>query len=1110
MTDIRKWLEQHGLERYADSFENNDIELDILPSLGEEDLRELGVSVGHRKRIFALASQPATPAAVNATQFAPQGQRRQLTILFVDLVGSTSLSVRYDPEDMQDIIRSFQAECGRVIRSYGGTVARYMGDGIMVYFSFPVATEFDAEYGIRAGLDMITAIRALAEQRNQPLQIRVGISTGDVVVGQLIGEGISQELAVTGETPNLAARFLGLATPNTLVVGTKTRQLVGNLFDFTDLGEHQLKGFDESKHAWQVTGEKQIESRYLATRSGREAAVVGRGEELQQLQESWQCVLDGKGQLVSIDGEAGIGKSHLVESLRETLTHTAYATLVCSCAPHYQSSPFSPIIRMVRLLAGITNTDSAKQQADRVNHFIDQQQLTDQDSQFILFSMLGLQEHISKPHSTLSPPQLREATLSFLVGALEKQAQLMPLLLICEDLHWIDPSSSEVIDRLAARVSAHPILLMLTHRPEFDRTSAIIEATSTHFTLDKMPQTAIRQLIKNVANNKSFPEALITRIIDKTDGVPLFVEELTRNLMESEYLAERKDRFELKVPVPEITIPNTLQDSLMARLDRAAAAKETAQVAAVIGRNFLYEVLEEVIDVGRAALQQSLSVLTESQLVSSSGVAPNTTYKFKHALVQDAAYASLLRPRRRELHAKTAAALEATNDNTTARLEQLAYHYTQAEQTDLAVSYWHQAGIQSLQQFSLPEAFDSLTRAIELNDSLAKTQEQEEKELELRVHLGVVLIASRGYAAPELFENYTRAMQLCEQLGDPPLHFAVIYGLWVFHLACSDRQKTQRYAAECLDYATRSGNDTHQLGAEFANGITLFYDGNLASAQDHFSRLLDSYKEERHNELIGIFSDDLGLFTHAQIQWLHTLRGNLSGAQQHFEAGSEMAKHLLDPMSSTRASVFAMLSHHDIDDVENTRRLAEISIQGGTESGFPFWSALGYCGRGWAEAKAGNGEAGIEEIRSGLAFFDAIAQKLPLTYWMSYLVEALMSAEQFDEASKLLKQSIAMSEENTDSFYAAELHRLHGELIWLRNGAVKDVEMHFQTAIDLARKKAIKLHEIRAGRRLGQYWLATGQEKSAKTLLSEQRSRWTDSTLITDIQIIDKVLAELA
>ena len=789
--DIAAWLRGLGLERYEAAFRDNEINWAVLPKLTADDLKDIGVTaVGHRRMLLEAIAQlsatdaspdpipPTAPSGASPLPHPPHAgdgraadtaERRQLTVMFCDLVGSTPLAARYDPEDLRELIGAYHRCVADAVARFAGFVAKYMGDGVLVYFGYPQAHEDDAERAVRAGLAVVDAVGRLATLES--LNVRLGIASGLVVVGDLIGVGAAQERSVVGDTPNLAARLQALAQPGTLVIAESTRRQIGGLFDLADLGPQALAGFAEPQPAWRVIGESGVLSRFEALRSG-ETPLVGRGEEVELLIRRWQQAKSGEGRVVLISGEPGIGKSRLTAALSEHIGTEAHTRLRYFCSPHDQDSALHPFIAQLERAAGFARDDTVEAKLGKLRALL-APGTRDDDDIALLSELLSLPS--SAADLNLSPQRKREKLFEALLSQLEAETRRRPVLMVFEDAHWIDPTSHELLDLAVDRVRHLPVLLAITFRPEFQPPWAG-RAHVTSLALNRLGERDGGALVQNLASNAGLTPDIVAEIVERTDGVPLFVEELTKAVLESAAHGERVAAVLATTSQTALSVPATLHASLMARLDRLGpTAKEIAQIGAVLGREFAYELIEPVAQRPAKELQAALDQLGDAGLLFCRGIAPHASYLFKHALVLDAAYSTLLRGRRQELHARVAAALEGHFADLVERQpELLAHHLTSAGDTERAVDQWLKAGRHAAARFTYREAIAHFERGLGLLQSLEESLVRDGREIELQLALGLCLFTAKGALAAK--PAHTRALELAESSGEPQQRFEALYG----------------------------------------------------------------------------------------------------------------------------------------------------------------------------------------------------------------------------------------------------------------------------------------------------------------------------------------------
>jgi len=768
--DVTKLLAELGLNRYAEVFAANDVDLDVLRDLDEGDLERLGLSLGHRKKLMrAVAELPAMPVAapVAATEIPGAGkpaaaaaERRQLSVVFCDLVGSTELSRRLDPEDMRDVLRSYQNAVGREVTRFNGHIAKFMGDGILAYFGWPAAYEDQAERAVRAAISVVSAVRHLTLPQAAELDVRLGIASGQVVVGDLLGEGIAQEAAVTGDAPNLAARLQEIATPGKIVICDMTRRLVGRAFTLTDLGSRQLKGFADATPVWRVVGEREFDSRFDVTQGRLEAlSMVGRTHELGLLLDRWERAKAGEGQVVLISGEAGIGKSRLLQAFRERIADDSQFRLRYQGVPYYTNSALYPIIARLERAARFLPEDSAEAKLEKLRRFLRIAEGTPDEHLPIFASMLSLSLSERTNSEELTPEQRKERTLMALVDQLLALARIRPVLFVYEDAHWMDPTTRELIERIINRIAAVPVLMLITHRPEWSQDWTSRYDHASPMGLSRLSSGQIAEMVRTVAAKALDPE-LIKHIAVRTDGVPLFIEELTRSFLETVG----------DMPSLQHDIPDTLLGLLQARLDRLDPdVREIAQIGAVVGREFRLDLLERVVDDPRN-LGRAMSQLASSQLILPSGSAAQSSYVFRHALIQEAAYNSLLLRRRREYHRRIAEAIEAHAVGAADFSDELiAQHFAASDLPAKAIPYRRRAGQRALQRFANLEAIEHLNQGLEALAALPEGPERLAQQLEFSLDLGNAQL--KAVRLSDAMQTYIKAARLA-RLAKSSVHLA--------------------------------------------------------------------------------------------------------------------------------------------------------------------------------------------------------------------------------------------------------------------------------------------------------------------------------------------------
>jgi class 3 adenylate cyclase len=897
--DVVVWLRGLGLGKYEAAFRENEIDEAVLPNLTAEDLKDLGVGiVGHRRKLLeaiaalradttrrAPSADAASPSAAPSVPAEDRAERRQVTVMFSDLVGSTALSGRMDPEDLRELISAYQKCVAETVQRFGGFVAKYMGDGVLVYFGYPQAHEDDAERAVRAGLQLVPAVGDLKTTR-APLQTRVGIATGLVVVGDLVGSGDAQERGIVGETPNVAARLQAIAEPNMVVIADSTRRLLGNLFELEDLGARDIKGTAGPVRAWTALRPSGVESRFEALHASGLTELVGR-EELELLLRRWTRAKSSEGQVVLLSGEAGIGKSRLTAALMERLEGEPHTRLRYFCSPQHTDSALYPFIGQMERAAGLAHGDTAQVKLDKLGALLAQTSTSIQDMSLFadMLSLssdargllqLRLQRKAGRyPALDMTSEQRRQKTFDALGSQMEALSRSNPVLMIFEDAHWADPTSLEVVSRIVDRLRNLRVLFIATFRPEFDP-PWIGRSYVTALTLNRLAQRDIEAMIERVVGNKSIPASVRHDIIKRTDGIPLFVEEMTKSVLEAGG-DEEAQWTAATVPSTALAVPASLHASLMARLDRLGSAKEVAQVGAAIGREISHALLIAVLRKPEAELTSALDRLTAAGLLFRQGAPPNATYLFKHALVQDAAYGTLLREPRRKLHARIAETLESQfTEIAETQPELLARHYSEAGLIEKAVGLWGKAGARFLDHSALVEAIEAFRRALDQIATLPSTPAQRRREINLQVALLAPLAHVKGYT-PETKAAAERARLIIEQaeargepLEDPMQLFRVLNTFWNASFAAFNGDAMRELATQVLALAKKQGAALPLVTGHHQMGTSLVLTGEIVEGRTHLDQSVALY-DPAENPLVATYlgaHQTAGLSVRSLTLWL--------------------------------------------------------------------------------------------------------------------------------------------------------------------------------------------------------------------------------------------------
>ncbi|MBV9287694.1 MAG: AAA family ATPase [Hyphomicrobiales bacterium] len=1119
--DIGDWLRGLGLNQYEAAFRENSIDLEVLGKLTSDDLKELGVaSIGHRRMLLAAIEEHsrtsvATPAVARRAAAgigeATAAERRQLTVMFCDLVGSTALSARLDPEDMRGVLAAYYKCCANLIEGGGGFVAKYMGDGVLAYFGYPQAHEHDAENAVRAALAIVAAAPRLITAVGATLHVRVGIATGIVVVGDLLGSGEAQERGIVGDTPNLAARLQGIAEPDSVVIAEATRKLLGNLFEVRNLGPQDIKGVAGPIRAWIALRPSGQESRFEALRAGGATALVGRDEELEFLQQRWTKAKAGEGQVALISGEAGIGKSRLTAALEERLVDDPH-TLRYFCSPQHTDSALHPILAHMERAARFAREDDAKTKLDKLDALLATSSTSREDSA-LLAEMLSLPNDGRYPAPELSPQQRRQRTMEALIVQIEVLARQTPVLMIFEDAQWADPSSLEAFGGIVEKIDALRVLLIVTFRPEFVA-PWIGRPRVAALAINRLAPGEVLTLIDRVAGNQALAEDVRRDIVERTDGVPLFVEEMTKAVLEAE-----GESAAVRAPSPRrLAIPASLHASLMARLDRLGNAKGVAQIGAAIGREFSHALLAAAASESEAELGSALDRLIQAGLVFRRGSSPDAIYLFRHALVQDAAYGTLLREPRRALHARIAEAIERQfPDLARSQPELLARHCAEAGQVERAAGLWGAAGRRSLARSALVEAVGHLKRALALIELLPRSAALRREETNLQIALMTALYSVKGYAAAETKEALermrgllVRAETLGEPLDNPLAFFAHLDGLWTLNYVAFDGDALIELANQYLLLAEEQNNVGVTLAANFNMASTLSSTGSLERARVHFDRAVALFPAVQPSTLIAFIGWDyrfVGLADRAVCLWL---LGYPDAALKDCEQallGARESGNFASFAHTVPATAFVQLGcgRYDLtialaDELEGLSRERDLAL----------FASSGKLIRGSVAARTGSALVAAELITTA----EAVLRNAGTTVWTPETKTSLAIAHarlgRFDLARQNIRDALDHIERTKETMCEADVHRTAGEIALLSpDRDTAGAHLCFWRALDIARAQQARSWELRAATSLALLWRDQGKRQEAHDLLAPVYGWFTEGFGTKDLKEAKALLEEL-
>ena len=1089
MTDIRRWLAELKLDQYANVFADNDIDLEAARLLTDADLEKLGVTLGHRKKLLKAAAELPSAEISGLEPVVPRPERRQLTVLFCDLAGSTELSARLDPEEFREIIDAYQVACKAVIEHFQGYIAKYMGDGILVYLGYPQARENAADLAVHAGLGIVQAVAKLPGARK--LAVRVGIATGEVVVGDQIGIESSREWSVVGATPNLAARLQAAAKPGQVMVGDGTRRLTRQQFSWVGPQLLSLKGFAEPMRAWEVREESALEP--IAAVTPRETHLIARQSELALLGERLELARSGHGQVVLLIGEAGIGKSAVTRALIDRARDDGIACVQFNCSPFHQSSELKPFARQIERDAGIVRNDSPAENLARVRAWLARGG-SETDTNAALFAALLSLPTPANELSDFTPQALRTKTLDALETYLVGLEQREPVLLVLEDAHWIDPTSGELLDRLVKRVMRRRIVLFVNARPEF-QAGWSRQPNVTLLTLNRLGHRDAAALLAGVAATRALPPELVEQLLARAEGNPLFIQELTKSVLEA--AAERGANSDPRLAAEIVhVIPASLRDSLAERLDRLGSAKEVAQAAAVIGQDFDERLLSTILVRSEPQRKKELEQLIEAGIIVWSGSEAPTNYTFRHALIQEAAYQSLLKARRRDYHRRIAEALEAgvVPGLSEREPERIAQHYTEAGILDRAIDCWHQAGVRAAQRSADIEAIKQLSQALELVRQQPPGAERTGKELSLLIALGPTLMATAGWDAIKVREVYDAALLLARETGRSAEIFPALWGRWLIAHASGAADSARDLLRQLLDVAYDRGDPDLLLQFHHAAGSTECTEGHFSSAVEHAETCMASYDLQRHrHQAMRYGGHDPCVCT--------TCIGALAqfslGRTARAQAWSDKALTLANEIEHVPSIAHAHLYRAELSQIRSqpapVLESADRALAVGLDKGLAQYVAWAKMMRGWALAAGGQAEQGLAEMEEGFAALMKTSVRYHLPHRLAMRAQTYALAGRHSQAIDAIGEALKSVKETGEHWYEAELMRINAAM--LNSSAKADgrvCESLLEQSVAVASGQGARLWENRARIDLAVLLAAQSREPAARAVLTPIKE-WGDA-----------------
>ena len=1051
MSDINPWLQSLGLEKYREVFASNDIDLTIAPELTEQDLEKLGLSLGHRRKFIAAAAKLRSGTAIPAdggapAQLAHQVQRRQVTVVFTDLVGSTALASQLDPEDLDQLLRGYRDACTGVIARFDGHIAQYLGDGVLAYFGYPQAQEQSAERAIRSALEIVSAVARLQRPDGEPLQARVGVATG-LVVGQTGGD--EREQTVVGDTPNLAARLQALAAPGSVLVGPTTRQLTSDFFEYVSAGEHALKGFDQPVPVWQVLRELTVESRFAAAHAAFAGPIVAREREQAFLVDSWQRATRGSGHLVLLGGEAGMGKSRLLEALAERVRDTPHRLLRCQCSPYHRNSALYPITQLLRREAAIQPERAVDENLRNLEALLSHVGRPSRRDLLLIAELLEL-----PTPDRLSPMEMTAAQRNLEILAILEDIVLatpdgVPVLLLLEDAHWSDPTTQTLVERLLSHIESRSVLALITHRPEFSKPWGD-HAQATAISCKPLGHDHCVALARRAAGNWPIDDALIQQIVDRSDGVPLYVEELTKAVIDMQ-------------AAHSVIVPSTLQDSLMSRLDRLGDAKEIALVASVIGRHFSYPLLAAIAGAQEEALRGGLRRLLGAGLVFAAGDAQDGDYSFNHSLVQEAAYESLSRSRRQALHLSIAGLLESQQDELTASAPEIvAHHFSRAAEPEKSCAYWMLAAEKAGRRSAHAEAIANLNAALAQAERITDAATRARCTIEAQLKLGATFNIQAGPLSPDMASVLEQAYALAKETNSERQLFQATWGLYITSANSRRFDKVRILGEELLEISRKLDDDDLQVESLHHRWGSWYFTGQMAKMLEFTREGIGRYDSRRHHRLSQVYAGhDLGVCAHCCTAIGLGMGGLAQEVGASLDAALALAESVQHPVSLTFALGVGSVALQLAGDIEACQNMALREMQVAQKYDLPLQHGLGQFMFGLARTQQGDTAAGLAMMEANHA--TAVRHSFMGVYPHVMMTDALARAGRGKEALALVTRTFDTLISPEVGIHVPELWRLRAELALADSAANATLaEGWLRTALRIASDQGATVYQARA------------------------------------------------
>jgi len=1071
--------------------------------------------VFQRKSFPDSTEESAKSRSQSSEALIREPERRHLTMLFCDVVASTALSGQLDPEELREVMRAYQSATLDIVAHFGGFVAHYFGDGVLAYFGYPQAHEDDPQRAVRAGLRIIGSLpqlnaelqRTIRVVHERPLQVRISVHTGLVVADETEGGAI----AAVGEAPNVAARIQTIAPPNSVVISTATHRLVKGFFHCQSLGTRAFKGLSANLRVYRVVEDRGVQRRFeVAARSGL-TPLVARDKELALLFKCWKDVKKGESRVVHLSGEPGIGKSRLLRELGQRAARDGYTYIQFRCSPYYQNTAFYPVSDYLQRLLQLRRDDSATEKLQKLEKQLTEHSISLKETVPLFATLLSLPYSEHYPRPSLSPQKQKEKTQEALVTWLLLEARRNPVLTAWEDLQWADPSTLELLGRFLNEPSTTRILTLLTFRPEFSPI-AFSQSPFAQITLTRLARGEAEIMVCKMTGEKPIPREIVREIVAKTDGVPLFVEELTKMVLDSGLIVEKDSKYELTGPLVPLAIPATLYDSLMARLDQFPATRKVAQLAATLGREFRGDLLQAVSGLDESVLKGDLARLSGAGLLYEKGSFPQALYVFKHALIQETAYQSLLKSTRCRYHQRIALVLEQQfPEIAEAEPELLARHFTEAELNHQAISYWQRAGQQAIERSANLEAIAHFTKGLGLLQNTPESLERDQQEVLLQVSLGMALMFAKGYSAPDVQKAYARARELCSQIGETPQLYPVLWGLWAYYLVRGEYQASHEIGSHLLTLAEQQQNTELLLEAHTSQGLNYFNGGcDLRRARMHLEKAISLYDFVKHSSHASMYGQDPGVVSLGVLSWTLWLQGCPDQALAKHEECLDLARRRAHNHSIAWAFGYGASFRQFRREIVLGKGLAEQGIAFSTERGFHLWSLAATYTLGWALNHLGQSSAAVEMLHDAVDTWKTTGARITRPHQLGLLADAFGAVNRVEEGIALLDDAIGEVQSTGEEYYKAELYRLKGELL-LKLGVPDEAGASntFLQSLETARSQGAKSWELRTATSLVRLRQRQDEPDDACHMLAGIYNQFTEGFDTPDLRDARALLVQL-